>query len=142
MPFGYSKKIFPYPAVQYIPLNFRNVKLIKAWNYPFSQKESKLYLFSDIEEAKKVINNLGLPIKKIDGLKKNELLLIILNGKAKDIKYRGHKTIIITKQDENLAHIFKIKTDYFYKEDLYFVLYSPGAKKLDTKKFSLAQKYF
>ncbi|SJZ74783.1 hypothetical protein [Selenihalanaerobacter shriftii] len=137
MPFGYSKKIFPHPAVEYIPIHFRNIKITKDWNYPFQSNESKIYVFSNLKKAVEIIDKYHIPTSRIDQLQDDELLLITFNSQIEDIKYRGYKVTMITSSNRNPVHIFKIKTTYFYKERLYFAIYNQTGKELATKHFTL-----
>lgn len=142
MPFGYPKEIFPHPAVQYIPINFHTINLIKNWQPSFLQNKVKLHILANSNQAQKFINNYQLPNTEIDQLKENELLIIVFNAEVKDIKYRAFKVTMIGHTIDNSAHIFKIKTKYFYKQDLYFNLYTPTGEKLSTETFTLPSKSF
>ncbi|MBM7623905.1 hypothetical protein [Sporohalobacter salinus] len=136
MSFGYPDEIFPYPAVEYIPINLYDTKLIQNQQIPNKNSTVKIHIFSSLKEAKKISATYQFPILT-DNLTENELLVIILGGKVDEIKYRNYKVIMIGSKNNNLNHIFKIKTDYFYKEKLFFILYTPEAVKLDTTNFIL-----
>lgn len=146
MPFGYSKELFPYPAVEYIPLNFYNLGFVKNWTPPWQgdKQDAKfeLYVFSDLEPGQELIDNYQIPTPEINKLEKNEILLITLNSQVTDIKYRAYKVIMIGSITEKTVHIFKIKADYFYKQELYFTLYDSTEQKLARKNFTLPSKLF
>ncbi|KXS44502.1 MAG: hypothetical protein AWU54_731 [Candidatus Frackibacter sp. T328-2] len=136
MPFGYSDKIFPYPAVQYIPINLYEERIIDDWSYPFNE-EIKLYISSNPAVITKLLDKYHFHSQKINNLASNELLIILLNGSINEIKYRGHKVTMVGTYNKNLAHIFKIKNGYFYKQKLNFVIYNAEGKELASKRFNL-----
>ncbi|ADL11628.1 hypothetical protein [Acetohalobium arabaticum] len=136
MSFSYPDEIFPYPAVEYIPIDLYDAELIK--NHELLNKDSavKIHIFSNLTEAEEITAAYQLP-KLTDNLAEDELLIIILRGQVDEIKYRNYKVTMIGSKDNRLIHIFKIKTNYFYKEKLLFLLYNPDAVKLATERFNL-----
>lgn len=136
MSFGYPDEILPYPAVEYIPINLYDAELITNHQLPNKDSTVRIHIFSNLTEAKEITAAYQLP-KLTDNLADNELLIIILRGQVDEIKYRNYKVTMIGSKNNKLTHIFKIKTDYFYKEKLIFLLYNPEAVKLATVSFDL-----
>ena len=138
MPFGSSNKLFPYPAVEYIPLNFTTLystvnNLPLHWN-----KEVRLTVVDKLSRANELLSNYQLPPLKLNKLAPTKLLIILLNSNLKLIKYRGYQATMVGKQEKNLAQVLQITTEYFYKDEIYFKLYTPQAEKLATSKYTLS----
>ncbi len=121
MPFGYSDKIFPYPAVQYIPLSqYSN----QSFPVNFNTKNITIDLYHANQTEKlneKIARYTGRNINfKIND---DQLALLIYQAKVHMVMYRGHEVVMVAKKNPDHLQIFKIKKEYFYKEKLYFNLY-------------------
>ncbi|MFW6035742.1 MAG: hypothetical protein ACOCRZ_05750 [Halothermotrichaceae bacterium] len=130
MPFGYSDKIFKYPAVQYIPLDKYNT--LSKNNNPNinSNPHMKLYTDNENNNLNKKLSYLG--ITQDYNIKKNQLGLLIHNAEVDIIQYRGHEVIMVGKKKDNSFEVFTITKKYFYKDSLGFILYDgTNSKKMD-----------
>lgn len=122
MPFGYSDKIFKYPAVQYIPLNLYDMQ---KGNYSYSRKNVNFNIFSPPENWE-----LNIQLNKIAPennnyiIKKQQLAILILNGIVDIIKYRAHEVLMVGNIKPGKYQLFKITDRYFYKRKLLFSFYN------------------
>ena len=137
MSFGYPKEIFPHPAVQYIPLNHYDLEIsqIQMANQP------QIYVFTDLLTAHQAASRYHISLSSSQKLKNNELILMVIGAQIEDIKYRAHRVIMLTSKAESLVHLFKIKTDYFYKDKLIFILYKATGAKLATQRFNIKANF-
>ena len=133
MSFGYPKEIFPYPAVQYIPINYYNLEI----NPTQAALPPQIYVFSKLSRANQIASRYNMSLASSKELQSNELLLMTIGAQVEDIKYRAYRVIMLTSQPKNLIHTFKITTDYFYKDRLVFILYQTSGAQLATQRFNL-----
>jgi hypothetical protein len=119
LPFGYSKKIFKYPAVQYIPLEMQS-----SMNKQFSpQGKLDLKIYNSSNE-----NLLNNKIKRINfktkyKISQNQLAILIINGYVDIVKYRGYEVYIVGYVKPGTVNLFKVTTEYFYKDRILFAFY-------------------
>lgn len=129
MSFG-SSIIYPFPAVQYIPLpittvsNGELVKLNTKVNAPLLIAEG------DLRKWRTELNQkFGLETPTI--WPKDSFPLLGLNCLVKEVKYRGFFVTMIGKALANHYHFFYIPKRFFYKKKLFFELYdSHSAKRI------------
>ncbi len=121
MPFGYSRDIFKYPAVQYIPLNRYNEK-IRSTNRTTGKTRAYVYNYMENEDLKKKLRY--LQFNGDYNINKGELAVLILNGKVNLVQYRGYEVIMVGKEIPGTYHLFTVTTEYFYKDKVIFLLYN------------------
>ena len=133
MPFGYSKKIFKYPTVQYIPLDRYKEKI---GLYPTGLTNPRVYIYQagEEKELQKKLNFLrekgNYPIK--DG----QLAILVLNGKINLIMYRAYEVTMVGSPNPGHFQVFNITTEYFYKDRLIFTFYDGKTdQRLDWVRF-------
>jgi len=133
MPFGYSKEIFKYPPVQYIPLKrFQE----KTGSYSGSLENTYIYLYNHLEREKLNKKIKFLNIEENFSISKGQIAVLILNGRINLIQYRGYEVIMVGKRKPASFHIFKIVDDYFYKDKLVFIFYDgENNNRLDLKRY-------
>ena len=135
MPF--DRRIFRYPAVEYIPLYPLTLALEPAWKPP--DDRVLLYVFLDKDSLQQELQRLGIVLTTpVDFSQK--LVLLTLGYQVTSAYYRGYTTIL---QGESLAggyHIAATPRGYFYQNRVHFVLYDNNATKLGWANISL-QKY-
>ena len=132
MPFGYSNEIFPYPAVEYIPLLPIEMH---STNQNIPDTKPQLTLFTNQQEFKS-FSFPGQP----EGLQLNsnkEMGIALFNAKLEMVKYRGNYVTVLAKPTPGNHQILKVLTTYFYKSDLIFQLISPEAKVYSQKKLTV-----
>lgn len=131
MPFGYSKEIFKYPPVQYIPLTLYN---IRSGKYPLPKDRPRFYIFENQDKLNRKLSALSI----IDNyeIKENNLSILIVNGIINLIQYRGYEIIMVGEKNPGNYQLFQITKEYFYKDKLIFLLYDGDtADRIDWKKY-------
>ncbi|MDI3548684.1 MAG: hypothetical protein PWR10_2336 [Halanaerobiales bacterium] len=138
MPFGYSKDIFKYPPVQYIPLDpFNDIR----GKYPGQLENTRIFVFDHLEEESLHSKLRALQININYNIMEGELVLLVLNGKVNLIQYRGYEVIMVGKRKPGFYQIFKITDQYFYKDRLIFILYNgEDSQKLDWVRYDKLKK--
>lgn len=120
MPFGYSRDIFKYPPVQYIPLNRLNEKTLKTTR---TNEKQKFYVYDHLEKIKlaKKLNFLQYPDSY--PIPEGQFAILSLNCIITLIQYRGYEVTMVCRPDPGKYQIFTITDKYFYKDKLIFILY-------------------
>ncbi len=139
MPFGYSRKIFKYPSVQYIPLDPYDER---NGNYERLSNKVKIYLFSLSGENKlrKKLNQLG--IEENYSVENGEIGVLLINGKVNLIQYRAYEVIMVGTTQSHYYHLFKVTTKYFYKDNLVFTFYNGAtSERLDLVRYEQTPVY-
>lgn len=129
------KTIFPYPAVQYIPLRLEIVyKKQPVQTRPF------LLIGAEIEARRLQMNkkfNLDLPYITDSG---HKLYLLAGGLDLSTARYRGYYVTIKGAKDESIS-LYRLPAGYFYKETLVFeVKESPGTPLL-SKTYHLGASF-
>lgn len=133
MPFGYSRDIFKYPPVQYIPLDPYNERFGS-----FGKLNSKIniYVFSISEEDKLVTKLNQMGIKEEYNINNDEIGVLVLSGKVNLIQYRGYEVIMVGTLKSQSYHLFTVTDKYFYKDNLIFTFYNgETSKRLDLVRY-------
>ena len=137
MPFGYSKKIFKYPTVQYIPLDRYTEKIGR---YPTGLTSTRFYVYQAGEEEslQKKLNFL-----REQGnyhIKDDQLAILVLNGKVNLIMYRAYEVTMVGSPNPGHFQVFTITTEYFYKDRLIFIFYDGQSnQKIDWVRYDPAK---
>ncbi|MCK8826740.1 hypothetical protein MWH25_03145 [Natroniella acetigena] len=134
MPSNYPDHILPYPLVQYIPLTVRTREFNTGWanNY-----RHRLFIFDNQQQAQKKLNMYNISYPK--GLKfTNQLLLLFLNGRVKEIFYRAYHAQTIIELNEDSYHLFTIPKQYFYKDTIIFNLFLAEGTKVLNERYQLS----
>lgn len=121
MPFGYSRKIFKYPAVQYIPLDRYNEKIEETER---SLGSTRAYVFNYMENERLNRKLNFLQYKEKYTIDKGELAVLVKNGKVNLVQYRGYEVIMVGKELPGTYNLFTVTTKYFYKDQVIFILYN------------------
>lgn len=120
MSFGYSRDIFKYPAVQYIPLTLKNSQIKKR------KRMSGIRNFSvfNYEERNTLEQRLEvLDYNKEYDYEQDQLAIIVYNYIIDVIMYRGQEVIMVGEESPNTYHLFSVTRKYFYRNNLGFILY-------------------
>lgn len=125
MPF--DRRIFKYPAVEYIPLYPLTLALEPQWQSP-SDRVS-MYVFGDADalEIERARLDIVLPTA-VDFNQK--LVLLVLGYQVKSAYYRGYGTIVQGDELPTGYHMVAIPRGYFYKSRIHFALYNKNAHKI------------
>lgn len=135
MPFGYSNKVFPRPAVEYIPLL---PTALHELSENLSCTEPQFLIISSNEQLDQYPFLNHFPKFKL--IPKQELGLILINASFETIKYRGNHITILVQPNKQNHQVIKILTRYFYKSDLVFQLVDQDGKIHSQKSLSLPTK--
>lgn len=129
MPFGYSRKIFKFPAVQYIPLDRYNEK-IEQTNRISGNTRLYIYNYMEKDEFQDRLSFFNLNQKYI--INKGELAVFINNAKVNLVQYRGYEITMVGREEPGTYQLFTVTTQYFYKDKIIFTLYDgKSSERLD-----------
>ncbi len=127
----YNDEIFKYPAVQYIPLSKYNEKSGTISGL-FNKTQFTIYDYNEENELNNKITRLGLT--KNYNMKNNQLAVLVLNGEVDIIRYRGYEVTMVGYKRPGHFQLFKVTTEYFYKDWLSFIFYNnENAQRLDRE---------
>ena len=92
MPFGYSRKIFKYPAVQYIPLE-RYDEI--HGNLDRSSNLARIYIYNyqEEEELRRRLGHLGYNGNYT--INRGQLGVLVRNARVNMVQYRGFEVIMV-----------------------------------------------
>lgn len=137
MPFGYSRKIFKYPSVQYIPLKRSNEKIINSERV---NNKVKFYLYN-YPEKKRLLKKLNfLQFHDDYSIYEDQLVILTANNLINLIQYRGYEIIMVCNPEPGKHQLFSITKSYFYKDRLIFILYDGlSGEKLDFARYEAGQ---
>lgn len=129
MSFGNSI-IYPFPAVQYIPLPITTVANGELGKLNTKARVPTLLAASDLQKWRALLSQeLGVEIPNVRP--KDSFPLLALNCLVEEVKYRGFFVTMVGKVIINNYHFFYIPKRYFYKKKLFFELYDKvTAKKI------------
>ncbi|MFW5995947.1 MAG: hypothetical protein ACOCQB_01635 [Halanaerobiaceae bacterium] len=120
MPFGYSDDIFRHPTVQYIPLKMYKVHQGK---HQGNNDNVSFYIYST-EDTEQLNDNMGRIYENRYSIKIGRLAILTKNIEIDIIKYRGREVTLVGHKTPGFSHLFQITTEYFYKNNLTFILYN------------------
>lgn len=127
MSFGNSI-IYPFPAVQYIPLPITTVSSGELLKLNTKVKAPLLIAASELQKWQVQLHQeFGLEIPNV--WPKDSFPLLGLNCLVKEVKYRGFFVTMVGKAITNHYHFFYIPKRYFYKKKLFFELYDGDSAK-------------
>lgn len=115
-----KNKIFPHPAVEYIPL-------------PFNQLEEGINNHGSLIQlrAEKYPEKLGKYTQKIENPSQEECLYLLLkNVRILLVKYRAYNIILLGEEKNHYFQLGTLPCKYFYKNPLSLILYNREGKKL------------
>lgn len=123
-----SSIIYPFPAVQYIPLPITTI-----CQGPLEKSNAKvnsplLIAANDLQQWQAQLNReYGLAIPKV--CPSDSFPLLGLNCLVEEIKYRSFFVTMVGKVISNHYHFFYIPKRYFYKKKLFFELFDRDSAK-------------
>lgn len=129
MSFG-SSIIYPFPAVQYIPLPITTISQGSLENLNAKVSSPLLIAAKDLRQWQSQLNQqLGLEIPNV--WPSDSFPILALNCLVEEIKYRSFFVTMVGRAINNHYHFFYIPKRYFYKKKLFFELYDlESAKRL------------
>lgn len=127
MSFG-SSIIYPFPAVQYIPLPITTISNGELGRLNTKVSAPLLIAENDLRKWQIQLNQeFGLEIPNV--WPKDSFPLLGLNCLVKEVKYRGFFVTMTGKALADHYHFFYIPKRYFYKNKLFFELYDQDTAK-------------
>lgn len=127
MSFG-SLTIYPFPAVQYIPLPVVTISQGPINNPQFKAGSPLLITAKELKQwQNKLYQEFGLDIPKF--FPKDSFPMLGLNCQVEEVKYRSFFVTMVGKAIDNYYHYFYIPKRYFYKKKLFFELYDRNSTK-------------
>lgn len=129
MSFGNST-IFPFPAVQYIPLTLDIIRQAPLNAAKAGAIQPQLVIGPEVEKCRAILTQdyaIALP----NAFPPDSLPVLALNLKIDDVKYRGYFVTMIGASLPGTYQLGTIPRRYFYKKNLFFELYNlETAKRL------------
>ena len=135
MPF--DRRIFKYPAVEYIPLYPLTLALEPNWKSP--DNRVLLYVFTDNDTLRQELVRLGIVLTTSVDFS-HKLVLLTLGYQVNSAYYRGYTTIVQGEELPGGYHIAAIPRGYFYKNLVHFALYNKNAHQLAWANINLTGK--
>ncbi len=127
MSFG-SSLIYPFPAVQYIPLSITTISSGELRKLNTKVSAPLLITENDLHKWQVQLNQeFGLEIPTV--WPKDSFPLLGLNCLVEEVKYRSFFVTMVGKTIVNHYHFFYIPKRYFYKKKLFFELYDGESAK-------------
>ena len=140
MSFGYSRDIFRYPVVQYIPLARYNSEIISRER---NSGRRSFYVYNYLQSTELNQRLVNLSYGESYHYNKDQLAIIVYNYKIDIIKYRGHDVIMVGEESPGEYHIFAITTKYFYKDKLAFILYDgESSQRISLQRVDKGRDYY
>lgn len=127
MSFGNST-IYPFPAVQYIPLALSTVHSGRLAPLTSKTQLPQLIIGAEVDKYGPVLArdyNINLPADRPG----DSLPLLALNLQIDDAKYRGYFVTMTGKPRPGFYQFATILRRYFYKKNLFFELYDFATAK-------------
>ena len=124
-----TAKLYPYPTVQYIPL-LTSAVAEGPWTPPPGQNRPALYLgLNDVDWREMLRRTVGLVMPPLT-LASGELLLLALNMRPLELKYRGNFVTVATASAPGWFQLLRLNQRLFYKEQIIFEAYGEDGSKL------------
>jgi hypothetical protein len=120
MSFG-NAAVFPFPAVQYIPLPLSTLRHNRFGDSNHQTGAPRLLVGPEIQKWLRIIT----PATGEDPVifPPGSFPILALNLQIEDVKYRGHLITMVGKPDPGFYQLAVIPGQYFYKNTLFFELY-------------------
>lgn len=130
--------LYPYPAVQYIPL-LTSVVSKGPWNPPLGWDRPSLHLgTNDVGWREMMQRMIGLAMPPMT-LASGELLLLALNIRPLELKYRGNFVTVATEPAPGWYQLLRLSQRLFYKEHILFEAYAEDGHKLCWRPWEVNQ---
>lgn len=121
MSFGMTK-IYPFPAVQYIPLTITNIQQDVISDLNPRKERALLVIGDELSKWREVLaGEYGIFLQSLQD--SNALPILALNLHIDDVKYRGFYVTMTGAKKLGFYQYCTIPKNYFYKKNLFFELY-------------------
>lgn len=127
MSFG-NEAVFPFPAVQYIPLHLTEVCQKKIESANTLSMHVQMIVGKDLEKWQSILwRNYQITL---DETFPNGLLpVLVLNAEVTAARYRSYFVTMLGTLKKGYYHLFTLPQQYFYKKQLYFELFDESTSK-------------
>ncbi len=127
MSFG-NEAVFPFPAVQYIPLQFTEICQKRIESANTSNTLVQLIIGKDLEKWHPVLWR-DFEITLDETFPKGLLPVLVLNAEVTSARYRSYFVTMLGTPKKGYYHLFALPQQYFYKKQLYFELFDESTSK-------------
>ncbi|NLK00466.1 MAG: hypothetical protein GX318_04430 [Clostridia bacterium] len=124
-------KILEYPLLQYIPLS--KSSLVVKENISSSFQKPQIKALNDSQDLHAVLKVHNLDRELVNQIIwEKELPIAALNLSIKELKYRTTKVVVLAQEVPKFMEIFTVNRSYFYRNNIYFVVYNNKGERLST----------
>ncbi|MEC9488377.1 MAG: hypothetical protein UMV23_02695 [Halanaerobium sp.] len=109
--------IFENPLVEYIPLQIMSSNF-RQYQDPLAPR---LSIYQTQQEVQPLLSHYHIDDFAIQ---EGQLAILVTNIRIDLIRYRGHEVIMVGQEQANSLHLFKVTSEYFYKDQLAFLVYN------------------
>ncbi|MGQ9779467.1 MAG: hypothetical protein ACUVRM_06280 [Bacillota bacterium] len=127
-----TPSLYPYPAVQYIPLLTKTI-VEGAWDPPPGLDRPTLHVGKNDpawREFLRRVYNLTLPPLTLGS---GEILLLALNLRLLDLKYRGYFVTTLAEETPRYYQLLCLHQGIFYKDRVIFAVFDREGRPLCRK---------
>ena len=121
MSFGNSA-IFPFPAVQYIPMMATDIQNGRLQNPNAALPQSQLIVGDDLVKWRFMLKQ-DYGIELPEKFTTDSFPVLAINLKVSNAKYRAYFVTMIGRKNYGYYQLFTLPRHYFYKNKLYFDLF-------------------
>jgi hypothetical protein len=131
--------VFPFPAVQYIPLSITNMMEGTVKDSPRCDT-MKIITGPDLVSWRTILkNDYGINLPAI--YQPKTLPVLAINLKVTDVKYRGFFITMIGLKRQSYYQFFTIPADRFYKPKLFLEVFNSASEKLAQYSLFMPHNY-
>ncbi|MCL6613568.1 MAG: hypothetical protein K6U03_02925 [Firmicutes bacterium] len=124
-----SPSLYPYPAVQYIPLLTTTI-VEGPWTPPPGLDQPALQVGRNDPAWREFLRRThGLTLPPLT-LASGEILLLGLNLRFLDLKYRGHFVTTLAEEAPDYYQLLRLNQNIFYKDRIIFAVFAQDGRKL------------
>ena len=124
-----NPSLYPYPAVQYIPLLTATIAE-GSWAPPPGLDRPALHVGRNDPDWREFLRRTyGLTLPPLT-LASGEILLLGLNLRLLDLKYRGYFVTTLAEEAPHFYQLLRLKQNIFYKNRIIFAVVTRDGRKL------------
>jgi hypothetical protein len=132
-----NELVYPFPAVQYIPLTLTMLQQGLIPKKTFRSEQPRLIVGVEINLSREAILR-EYEIEGFPATDSNSFPILALNLEIEAVKYRGYYVTMVGQKKVGTYQYYTIPSNYFYKKNLFFELYNIGtAEKLANTSITL-----
>lgn len=131
MSFG-NEAVFPFPAVQYIPLQITEMCQSKIQTSNPLSTPIQLIIGKDLEKWRPILWQ-KYQIALEEKIPASSLPILVLNASINSARYRGNFVTMLGNTKKGYYSLLTMPQQYFYKKQLYFELFDESTSKRLTR---------